>query len=114
MSMRRSKRTLPLIESTCVHAQVLLASGATLELQDALGRSALMFAAGNSACSSLVLLLDAGVQCGCNSSFNDCLVWSCTAAHTHIRCAAVDTFSERHDALMTISFQGASLCSTCG
>ena len=40
--------------------QVLLDAGATLELQDALGRSALMFAAGNNAPSTLAALLDAG------------------------------------------------------
>lgn len=41
-------------------AQVLLANGATIELQDALGRSALMFAAGNCARDTLLALLDAG------------------------------------------------------
>ena len=40
--------------------EVLLDAGATLELQDALGRSALMFAAGNNAPSTLAALLDAG------------------------------------------------------
>jgi ankyrin repeat protein len=33
----------------CCAVQVLLEGGATIELQDALGRSALMFAAGNGA-----------------------------------------------------------------
>jgi hypothetical protein len=42
------------------HMQVLLRAGAALELQDALGRSALMFAAGNCAHGALVTLLDAG------------------------------------------------------
>lgn len=36
-------------------------AGASLELQDALGRSALMFAAGNSAQEALAALLDAGM-----------------------------------------------------
>ncbi len=35
-------------------------AGAALELQDALGRTALMFAAGNSAHGALLVLLDAG------------------------------------------------------
>lgn len=39
---------------------VWLQAGASLELQDALGRSALMFAAGNCAQEALVTLLDAG------------------------------------------------------
>ena len=39
---------------------MLLDHGATVELQDALGRSALMFAAGNCAYATLVALLDAG------------------------------------------------------
>lgn len=40
--------------------RTLLGAGATLELQDALGRSALMFAAGNCAGDTCQALLDAG------------------------------------------------------
>jgi hypothetical protein len=40
-------------------AQVLLEGGATIELQDALGRSALMFAAGSDATAACNVLLEA-------------------------------------------------------
>ena len=42
--------------------ELLLAHGATLELQDALGRTALMFAAGNDATAALGALLAAGAS----------------------------------------------------
>lgn len=43
---------------------LLHAAGATLELQDALGRTALMFAAGNGCPSALQALLDLGASIG--------------------------------------------------
>lgn len=42
--------------------EALLGGAATLELADALGRTALMFAAGNDACVALASLLDAGAS----------------------------------------------------
>lgn len=42
--------------------ELLLQNGASLELQDALGRTATMFAAGNGATAGLRLLLDAGAS----------------------------------------------------
>lgn len=42
--------------------EALLGGAATLELADALGRTALMFAAGNVACAALASLLDAGAS----------------------------------------------------
>jgi ankyrin repeat protein len=42
--------------------QLLLDSAASLELQDALGRTALMFAAGNNARAGLEVLLDRGAS----------------------------------------------------
>ena len=42
--------------------EALLGGAATLELADALGRTALMFAAGNDACVALTALLDAGAS----------------------------------------------------
>lgn len=42
--------------------EALLVGAATLELADALGRTALMFAAGNDACSALTSLLEAGAS----------------------------------------------------
>lgn len=43
----------------CFCVQVLLEGGATIELQDALGRSALMFAAGSDATAACSVLLEA-------------------------------------------------------
>lgn len=42
--------------------ELLLGNGATVELQDALGRTALMFAAGNDAQAALAKLLEAGAS----------------------------------------------------
>lgn len=42
--------------------QALLVGAATLELADALGRTALMFAAGNDACNALTSLLETGAS----------------------------------------------------
>ncbi len=44
--------------------EALLRGQATLELADALGRTALMFATGNDACAALRILLDAGASVG--------------------------------------------------
>ncbi len=64
--------------------EALLAGAATLELADALGRTALMFAAGNDACAALAALLEAGASVSCQvicNIFQPALGWGIGNAH---------------------------------
>lgn len=95
----------------CAQAVRLLhAHGATLELADALGRTALMFAAGNGCPAGLQALLDAGASLGTRdrkgrSAMAYCDASACPEAHARLQARYVARLRvwRLHDGGMTVA-----------